>query len=46
MKWTTLMLAALLTTRFPKAVDVFSPGYVFTFFAGMMILQLIWVKRR
>jgi hypothetical protein len=38
------MFAALLTTLFPKAVAAFSPGYVFTFFAGMMVLQLIWVK--
>jgi hypothetical protein len=22
----------------------FPPGYVFSFFAGMMVLQLIWVK--
>jgi len=23
---------------------VFAPGYVFLFFCGMMVLQLIWVK--
>jgi len=25
-------------------VTAFAPGYVFVFFCGMMILQLIWVK--
>jgi MFS transporter, SP family, arabinose:H+ symporter len=34
----------LLTTFFPKIVTVFPPGYVFAFFAGMMVLQLIWVQ--
>jgi SP family arabinose:H+ symporter-like MFS transporter len=27
-----------------KMVSGFPPGYVFSFFAGMMVLQLIWVK--
>jgi SP family arabinose:H+ symporter-like MFS transporter len=36
--------AALLTTCFPRAVTHFQPGYVFLFFCGMMVLQLIWVK--
>jgi len=36
--------AALLTTLFPKMVSAFPPGYVFAFFAFMMVLQLIWVK--
>ena len=36
--------AALLTTFFPKMVTVFEPGYVFLFFCGMMVFQLIWVK--
>jgi SP family arabinose:H+ symporter-like MFS transporter len=36
--------AALLTTFFPKMVSEFPPGYVFSFFAFMMVLQLIWVK--
>jgi len=27
---------------FPKIVVAFPPGYVFSFFAGMMVLQLIW----
>jgi len=38
------VFAALLTTFFPKMVSVFPPGYVFSFFAFMMVLQLIWVK--
>jgi SP family arabinose:H+ symporter-like MFS transporter len=38
------IFAALLTTFFPKIVSAFPPGYVFAFFAGMMVLQLIWVK--
>jgi sugar porter (SP) family MFS transporter len=38
------IFAALLTTFFPKMVTVFPPGYVFAFFAFMMVLQLIWVK--
>jgi sugar porter (SP) family MFS transporter len=42
--FTHWIFAALLTTFFPKMVTVFPPGYVFLFFAGMMVLQLIWVK--
>jgi len=38
------IFAALLTTFFPKMVSVFAPGYVFLFFCGMMVLQLVWVK--
>ena len=36
--------AAALTTFFPKMVAVFPPGYIFAFFTGMMVLQLLWVK--
>lgn len=36
--------AALLTTFFPKMVSALPPGYIFSFFTGMMILQLLWVK--
>lgn len=36
--------AALLTQFFPKMVAVFPPGYIFSFFTGMMVLQLLWVK--
>lgn len=36
--------AALITTVFPKVVTAFAPGWVFVFFAGMMVLQLVWVR--
>lgn len=42
--FTHWIFAALLTTFFPKMVSSFPPGYVFSFFAGMMVLQLAWVK--
>ena len=42
--FTHWIFAALLTTFFPKMVSDFAPGYVFSFFAGMMVLQLVWVK--
>ncbi|MBI3477436.1 MAG: sugar porter family MFS transporter [Acidobacteria bacterium] len=42
--FTHWIFAALLTTFFPRMVSTFPPGYVFLFFAGMMVLQLIWVK--
>jgi MFS transporter, SP family, arabinose:H+ symporter len=42
--FTHWIFAALLTTFFPKMVSAFPPGYVFSFFAGMMVLQLVWVK--
>jgi len=38
------VFAALLTTFFPKMVESFAPGWVFVFFCGMMVLQLIWVN--
>lgn len=38
------IFAALLTTVFPKMVGVFPAGYIFAFFTGMMVLQLLWVK--
>jgi MFS transporter, SP family, arabinose:H+ symporter len=38
------VFAALITTVFPTVVSAFAPGYVFVFFAGMMTLQLIWVR--
>ncbi len=37
------IFAALLTTFFPRMVGTFPPGYVFSFFTGMMVLQLLWV---
>jgi SP family arabinose:H+ symporter-like MFS transporter len=42
--FTHWIFAALLTTFFPKVVESFAPGYVFSFFCGMMVLQLLWVK--
>jgi sugar porter (SP) family MFS transporter len=42
--FTHWIFAALLTTFFPKMVTSFAPGYVFLFFCGMMVLQLVWVK--
>jgi MFS family permease len=42
--FTHWIFAALLTTFFPKMVTAFPPGYVFLFFAFMMVLQLVWVK--
>jgi len=37
------VFAALITLAFPIAAGAFAPAYIFAFFAGMMILQLIWV---
>ena len=42
--FTHWIFAALLTTFFPKMVSAFAPGYVFLFFCGMMVLQLLWVR--
>ncbi|WP_395747103.1 sugar porter family MFS transporter [Prosthecobacter sp.] len=42
--FTHWIFAALLTTFFPKMVSAFPPGWVFTFFCGMMVLQLVWVR--
>jgi MFS transporter, SP family, arabinose:H+ symporter len=42
--FTHWIFAALLTTFFPSMVTHFQTGYVFLFFCGMMVLQLIWVK--
>lgn len=41
--FTHWIFAALLTTFFPSMVASFAPGYVFSFFCGMMVLQLLWV---
>ena len=38
------VFAAALTTIFPLMVEKFPPGWVFLFFCGMMVLQLIWVR--
>jgi len=42
--FTHWVFAALLTSFFPKMVDAWRPGYIFLFFCGMMVLQLVWVK--
>jgi MFS transporter, SP family, arabinose:H+ symporter len=42
--FTHWIFAALLTTFFPKVVSAFPAGYVFLFFCGMMVLQLVWVR--
>ena len=42
--FTHWIFAALLTTFFPKMVSSLPAGYVFSFFAGMMCLQFLWVK--
>jgi sugar porter (SP) family MFS transporter len=42
--FTHWIFAALLTTFFPTMVKSFAPGYVFSFFCFMMVLQLVWVK--
>ncbi len=42
--FTHWIFAALITTFFPKMVGAFPPGYIFSFFTGMMVLQLIWVS--
>jgi MFS transporter, SP family, arabinose:H+ symporter len=41
--FTHWVFAALLTTFFPKMVTVLAPGYVFSLFCAMMVLQLAWV---
>lgn len=51
--FTHWIFAALLTSFFPSIVALFVPtkdappgpaGYIFGFFCGMMVLQLLWVK--
>ncbi len=42
--FTHWIFAALLTLLFPIAIKNFDAGYIFAFFAFMMILQLVWVK--
>lgn len=41
--FTHWLFAALLTTTFPWMVGQFAPGWIFVFFCGMMVLQLLWV---
>ena len=42
--FTHWMCAALITTFFPRMVAAFPPGFIFLFFCGMMVLQLVWVR--
>jgi len=42
--FTHWIFAAALTTFFPKMVAAFPAGYIFSFFTGMMVLQLLWVR--
>lgn len=42
--FTHWIFAALLTMYFPVMVAYLPPGYIFLFFCGMMVLQLLWVK--
>ena len=35
------IFGALLATPFPRMVTTLAPGYVFLFFCGMIILQLV-----
>lgn len=37
------VFAALLVTVFPAIDSAFAPGYIFLFFCGMMVLELVWV---
>ena len=38
------VFAALIATVFPAVATAFKPGFIFLFFCGMMVLQLIWVR--
>jgi SP family arabinose:H+ symporter-like MFS transporter len=42
--FTHWIFAATITTFFPKMVSAFPPGYIFSFFTCMMVLQLLWVS--
>jgi MFS family permease len=37
------VFCALIATFFPMAAEALKPGFIFSFFAFMMVLQLIWV---
>ncbi len=41
--FTHWIFAALLTLLFPIAIEAFDAGFLFLFFCGMMVLQLVWV---
>jgi MFS transporter, SP family, arabinose:H+ symporter len=42
--FTHWFFAALITSFFPFMTEALAPEYIFGFFCGMMVLQLIWVK--
>ncbi len=42
--FTHWILAALIANVFPFFANSFGPGYIFAFFCGMMVLQLLWVR--
>jgi MFS transporter, SP family, arabinose:H+ symporter len=42
--FTHWFFAALITSFFPFMADVLAPAWIFGFFCGMMVLQLVWVK--
>lgn len=42
--FTHWILAALIANVFPYFANQFGPGYIFVFFALMMVWQLLWVK--
>ena len=41
--FTHWIFAALLTSVFPTMVAAMASGYIFLFFCGMMVLELVWV---
>lgn len=44
--FTHWILAALIANLFPYFANNFGTGYIFAFFAAMMVLQLLWVMYR
>ena len=44
--FTHWILAAIIANIFPFFANQFGPGYIFSFFAIMMVCQLLWVRFR
>ncbi|MBN7816071.1 sugar porter family MFS transporter [Algoriphagus pacificus] len=44
--FTHWILAAIIANIFPFFANQFGPGYIFSFFAVMMLFQLLWVRFR
>ena len=42
--FTHWILAAVIANVFPFFANAYGPGYIFSFFAFMMFLQLLWVR--